>query len=109
MRIEAGGQPDLPDLEPYLSYIVNMLFEAGPTSAGAQAAIPLTWVDLQAWQGGIGVSLPPWLLRLLRRLSADYVSESYKAQADDAPPPWNVDTPEVLRASVAKHIKNILR
>lgn len=107
MRIDSGGKIDLPDLEPYLQYIVNLLFEAGPSSAGAQSAIALTWVDMQAWQEGIGISMPPWLLRLLRRLSADYVAESNAAQADDAPPPWQSDQTTERRAKVAAHIQKM--
>jgi len=109
MRVESGGQIDLPDLEPYLQYIVNLLFEAGPSSAGAQSAITITWVELQAWQAGIGLSMPPWLLRLLRRLSADYVAESHKAQADDAPPPWELEWSSEHRARVAGHIRKVMR
>jgi len=105
-RLESGGEPDLPELDPELSFIVNYLFDAGPTSAAGQHGAALTWADLQAWQAGAGINLPPWQLRLLRRLSVEYLSESMTADAWDAPPSWERD---VDREKIAKHVRRIIR
>lgn len=106
LRLEAGGEPDLPQLSPEYSFLVSYLFDAGPTSRGGQFGTVLTWPDLQAWQAGAGVSLPAWQLRMLRHLSAQYLSESIRADTHDAPPPWER---EPDRERVAKHIKRIMR
>ncbi len=106
LRQDAGGEPDLPYIEPELEYLVDHLFEAGPTSAAGMGVIPLTWADLGAWERAAGVRLPLWASRLLRYLSAEYLDESRNADAHNAPPPWQ-RAPE--REKVAKHIKNVLR
>lgn len=105
-RLKDGVEPDLPALDRELAFLVNYLFDAGPTSAAGQRGAPLTWADLQAWQESVGITLPPWQLRLLRRLSGEYLSESLTADAWDAPPPWERD-PD--REKVARHIRRIIR
>jgi len=104
--MDDGGDPDLPNVEPELQFLIGYLFDAGPTSAGASSGVPLTWSDIRAWERGTGITLPPWQARLLRRLSADYLSESLTADAHDAPPPW---VREADREKIAKHIKRVLR
>lgn len=86
--LDMGLKPDMPALNAALQPFIAMLFEAGPTSVAGQGAIPLTWADLEAWQQGIGVRLPPWQLRLLRRLSAEYLAEFNQADDPEAQPPW---------------------
>ena len=105
-RLAAGGEPDLPELDPSLAHVVAYLFDAGPTSAAGQYGSALSWADLQAWQAAAGIYLPPWQLRLLRRLSGEYLSESFIAEAWDAPPPWERDAD---RAKVAAHVRKVLR
>ena len=106
LRLKAGGEPDLPDLEPELQYLVDYLFDAGPSSAAGMGAIPLTWADLGAWERATGVTLPLWASRLLRHLSAEYLAESHTAVEHAAPPPW---AREVDRDRAAKHIRNVIR
>jgi hypothetical protein len=106
MRVDAGEEPDLPDIDPESHFLIEYLLDAGPVSGGSNGAAALSWGELQAWQAGSGVSLPPWQLRLLRRLSGEYLSESFRAEAHDAPPPWER---EADRARIAKHIRKILR
>lgn len=49
---------------------------------------PVSWQSLAAWQQATGVRIDPWELRLLRRLSVEYVAEGHRAEAENAPPPW---------------------
>lgn len=105
-RLREGVEPDLPEIDPALHPIVHHLFDAGPTSAVGQHGSALSWADLQAWQAGAGISLPPWELRLLRRLSGEYLAESHRASAHDAPPPWER---EPDRERVASHVKRVMR
>lgn len=105
-RLKDGVEPDLPDVPSEALFLVGYLFDAGPTSAAGQHGAALTWTDLRAWQAGAGINLPPWQLRLLRRLSGEYLSESLTANAHDAPPPWER---EPDREKLARHIRRIIR
>jgi hypothetical protein len=105
-RLKDGVTPDLPDIPAEYSFLISYLFDAGPISHAAQRGVPLTWADLEAWQRGAGVSLPPWQLRLIRHLSSEYLSESMIADAHDAPPPWDR---EPDRDKIEKHIKKLFR
>lgn len=98
---DAGGEPDLPPVDAALQPFVAMLFEAGPASTAGQGQITLTWADLEYWQIGIGVRYAPWQLRLLRRLSAEYLIELHRAEAPDALPPWERDNVPKWKAQQA--------
>lgn len=106
---EGGAKPDLPPLDARLQEIVGLLFDAGPVSSSAGGSMPLTWADLQAWQAATGLDLPPWQLRLLRRLSGDYLMELNQGASVDAPPPWERNLTPQRRKKVAKHVRSILR
>lgn len=105
-RINGGGDIDLPFVEPEFRIIIDYLFDVGPVSNGGMGPVPLSWLDLDVWQRNIGISLSPWILRLLRELSGTYILESKRSEAEDAPPPWNV-VPD--RQKVAGHIKKLFR
>lgn len=105
---EAGRDPDLPDLDPSLQFIVNMLFEAGPISPAGDGFTVLSWQEIEAWKKCCGVTLAPWLARLIRRLSADYVRESREATAYDAPQPWAGDQTTERRERVSVHMKRLM-
>lgn len=67
-------------------HITDWLLEIGPLGADAGA---LSWRDLAAWQGMIGVELEPWEARLIRRLSSEFATMRHKAEKADCPPPWS--------------------
>lgn len=109
MRLDAGGEIDLPDIDPALLHFVSVLMEAGPVSSAGMGPIPLTWAELDAWQHCVGLRLQPWEARLIRVLSGDYLEEFQQAEAHDAPPPWIQESTAERRSKVARHIRNILR
>jgi len=109
MALRCGNEVDLPYVDPGLLFLVQQLFDAGPVSAGGNGTIPLTWTDLDAWQRVTGAALPPGQLRLLRRLSGEYLDESNLAVEHDAPPPWVRGLGEDKRWRISGHIKNVLR
>lgn len=109
MRIDAGGEPDLPPVEPESLYLVYALFEAGPVSAAGMGPTSLSWAEIRAWQRCVGTRLAPWEARLIRRLSGEYLTQLHDAAAHDAPIPWIPETTQERRAKVAAHIKNVLR
>lgn len=91
------------------AYLVEHLFEVGPVLSGGMGPAPLTHVELVAWQWDVGIRLEPWEARFLHRLSCEYIAESQKAEARDAPPPWQQEATDERRKKVVKHIRNVLR
>ena len=67
--------------------------EIGPTESGGFGAAPLSWREIHYWQECMGLRLQPWEIRMIRRLSAEYVSESSRAEDDDAQAPWTDNSP----------------
>lgn len=105
MRVK-GIDPNLPDNP--APYLVEYLFEVGPTVSAGMGPVILGWRDLQAWQELIGIDLAPWELRLLRRLSADYLSQSLKAEKPDCPAPF-LGKDEIDREAVGQRVQNAFR
>lgn len=81
-----GIEPDLPEIS--AEYLIAYLWDAGPALPGAAGPVPLTHSELLAWQENTGIVLAPWETRMLRRLSADYISESGAATKPNAKPPF---------------------
>lgn len=75
-------QPEMPPVE--AGHLLGYLWEVGPTPGGHV----LTHAELRAWQEGMGLELAPWELRTLRRLSTDYLGETFNARQQDCPAPW---------------------
>jgi hypothetical protein len=69
-------------------HLTGWLDELGITEAGAMAAVPISWREIQAWHDSLHLRLEPWELRLLRKLSKAYVTESREAESEHRPPPW---------------------
>jgi hypothetical protein len=69
-------------------HIIDRLLEMGITE-GEMSAKPLSWCEIVAWQQGVWVRLAPWEARLIRRLSAAYVTESRAAESENCPAPWH--------------------
>ncbi len=87
-RMEAQGQqPPLPPMGA-AGHLVGYLFEVGPACYGAMGPVPLSHLELAAWQSNSGIELAAWEAQALRRLSGDYVAASQAAQAPDCPPYW---------------------
>lgn len=69
-------------------HITDRLVEMGLTEAAGMGAVPLSWREIDAWCRRCAIDLPPWEGRLMRRLSADYLAESRRAEKETCPPPW---------------------
>jgi hypothetical protein len=85
--LDAGIFPDMPDL-PYGQYLIDHLFEVGPTLSSGVGPSPLSFSEIESWQRQMCIELHPWELRLLRRLSAEYCAESQAATKQGAPAPF---------------------
>lgn len=108
-RFDAGGEPDMPAVTPESMYLVEMLLDAGPIVSSTSGTRALIWSDFESWEKVIGAEVRPWEARILRRLSNDYLAELNRAEAHDAPPPWEREPTPEHRSKVSQHIKNVLR
>lgn len=77
----------LPDvtLAPYLA---QYLIELGIYKSTGMGLAPLDWVDIRAWVELTGTEILPEEARILRELSAVYLSHSNKGKEPDAPAPF---------------------
>ena len=49
-------------------HITDRLIEIGLTQAAGMGAVPLSWLEINAWCERTAVDLEPWEARLIRRL-----------------------------------------
>lgn len=68
--------------------VIERLMEVGLFEANGMGITPISWPTIDAWCRCTRLDLSPWAVRLLRRLSADYVAESRRADDETAPSPW---------------------
>jgi hypothetical protein len=80
-------EPDMPPVE-WGRYLVEYLFEFGPTMAAGMGSAPLAPSEIEAAQRLLGIQLQPWEARLLLRLSREYLEESHRATQYNCAPPW---------------------
>jgi len=98
--------PDMPPIR--TPWIIDHLMELGTSEAGVMGAVPISWASIDHWQRCSGIDLPPWIARLLRRLSIDFVAETVRACELDCPPPWAV-TSSLNRDEVSRKVTNAFR
>jgi len=74
-------------------------------------AIPLTWLEIEAWLNVTELGLTVWEKLIIKDMSDAYVAELTKSTAKDATAPYTVpvDPEEVNRAAVSDKIGSILR
>lgn len=102
-----GRLPDLPPLTAG-QHLVGYLLEAGPLAYGGMGPVPLSHLDIRAWQVNTGVELMAWEARTLRDLSRDYVVQLQASAAPDEPAPYVVvDVEADRRAAVSQRVSSI--
>lgn len=74
MLTKAGRDLEIPDLGE-LAYLMEALFDAGPTARTPMGETPLDWRDLRAYAVMTQTDLEPWEARTIRDLSAAYFEE----------------------------------
>lgn len=100
--------PEYPP-RPLCEYLADYLWDAGPTLPGGMGHVPLTHSEIKAWQDNTGTELTCWEAQTLRRLSAEYLTESQAAEAPDCPAPWSSAPTEETREDVSKKVQNAFR
>lgn len=89
-------------------HFTDWLVEMGLSEAAGMGATPLTWKEIAAWCERTCVDLLPWEARLMRRLSADYLAESRRAEAAACPPPWLAPATEATIAAEMRVLDAVL-
>lgn len=92
------------------AYLVSHLFEVGPLAWAGMGEVPVSHVDIQAWQLNVGIELQAWEARALRRMSAAYVDQLAKSREAACVAPWAPEVlPEDARTVVHNKVKNAFR
>ncbi len=103
-----GSEPQMPPVN--TPYLIEFLLEIGPAIQHGGGAVPIGWLDLEAWQRLTGAELAPWEARLIRRLSHEYLAMIRDAEKPDCPPPWGgAGEPQHDREMVARKVQNAFR
>lgn len=98
---------ELAPVDEDVAYLLEHLMQVGPSMPGANGPVPISELELRAWQENSGIELDAWEARTLRRLSREYASEYHAASDPKRPCPYlpeKVDTARVakdLRAAIA--------
>lgn len=71
--MKAQGRPlGIPALGPG-AYLLDALFQAGPTQATGMGDAPLDWANIAAFAGFTGAIAEPWEGKALKDMSAAYL------------------------------------
>lgn len=71
-KLRARGRPlGLPELGS-LSYMVELLFRAGPLMSGAMGMVPLSWSEVHAFASVSMEFSSPWEVETLREMSLSF-------------------------------------
>lgn len=90
----------------YSEYLCRLFFEeVQPSIEGEQGLTPLKWIEINAWQNVMNVTLSPGEALLIKNLSRDYVSQYSLSLQHDCPAPFQSATME-NREVIAKGIKS---
>lgn len=89
-------------------HLVHYLFEIGPVQSSGMGTAPISFSEIASWQQITGTSLNSWEGRMLRRLSNEYLQESYLAESPSRPSPF-VAAKEVDKDETANKVRSILR
>jgi len=75
-------------------HILARLLEIGLTEVAGMGAGPISWQSIKGWQDAMGIHLARWEIRLLRKLSMEYLTEGRRAEDENCPPPWRAPVTE---------------
>lgn len=69
--------------------IIERLMEIGPVEADSMGTKPITWGSITEYAVRMGIDIPPWQSKLLRRLSTEYLAQTRAAEERHCPAPWH--------------------
>lgn len=98
-----GGEPMYPPLDEELRYLIRLLWTAGPVLSVGMGAYALTEQELEAFQRNRGLTLQPFEVDFVKRLSQEYATESEHAKKPGRKPPYS-ELSRIDRAAVARKL-----
>lgn len=96
------------------AYIVDWLFELGPTGHGFSGPVGISWQELAHWQDLTAYEVDPYEAEALVRMSRAYAAELNSAQDPKARPPYVPEGEEEeaeykYKAQIARGISSMFR
>lgn len=76
----------MPEVDAF--YLVDYLFDVGPTMHSGMGEVFLSSTEILAWQQLSGIDLQPWEFNAIRKMSSAYLIESQQAENYDRLCPW---------------------
>lgn len=101
-------EPPMPDLDSG-GYLLDYFWEIGPFSPGATYPVPLSHLEIQAWQHNTGIELSAWQARTMRSLSEEYVAQLRLGESSTCLPPWSEGITREQRAAAARSVRAAVR
>lgn len=89
-------------------FLVSYLMEIGPMEISGESKLPISHREIHYWQQNSGVRLSPWQSKLLRRLSAEFVAESRRAEDPDCVSPLGKAPAKADLALVDRQVEAML-
>ena len=75
----------MPEIESH-RYLIDWLFDVGPTMVSSMGSSPLTYQEIKAW--GEDVNINPWEVSVLHTLSTDYLTMLHQGSEPSCPAPF---------------------
>jgi len=91
------------------NHLLEYLWEIGPVEHGGMGMDPVSYREIESWRRGTGIELKPWELRMLRRLSQDYITELNQSAAPDRSAPFGDPYMQFSREIVGKKVSSAMR
>lgn len=98
----------LPDIEE-ASYLVGLLSELGFVSSNGMGAVPMSWLEIDAWLRVTQLELSIWERLTMKEMSEVYAAELSKATVKNYPAPYieHVEDVEIDRTAVANKLRSV--
>lgn len=78
--------------------LVDHLSSIGFSKQGLNGLVGMDWSDIHSWQNAMGLSLTPWEMETLHKLSDVHAKVSNISKNKDCPAPWVlIDKPNATK------------
>lgn len=89
-------------------HIFNWLTEIGLSESNGMGSSPLSWREIEAWQRSTRVRLAPWVARLIKALSREYLAEAHRAESENCPAPYRTEVTQREREIEEEQLRSVL-
>jgi len=100
-----GIEPELPPCP--APHLIAHLMEVGPFEVTGMDRVTVSWREIDAWIERTGFAVAAWEVRLLRRLSNDYLSSSRAAEDPHCPAPWSAKPTQSNRDAIERKLLRV--